>query len=192
MNWLLAVLDVIIVFSIFFVVQYLRKLPDQVHKKNLKVFELDLSKQLELFRTDLRKEIELLKISEAQLYMRKAEEFTNLIELIAKEMLDKTNIEKMKTDAKLRQEFNRRLMDLGTKLFFFASDETVKKYVEWRKIGQLIDSPGFDPRKIVFIMAELMVQIRKDLGYKNTTCDTDDFLNIILSNWEAEKKKMSL
>jgi len=35
--------------------------------------------------------------------------------------------------------------------------------------------------------AELVVELRSDLGYIDTTCDSDDFLNIILVDWWKHK-----
>lgn len=83
-------------------------------------------------------------------------------------------------------------MILGIKLFFFASDETVKKYVEFRGYGQKAKDPDFDASKQLILLAEIMVLIRRDLGYKDTACNIDDFFNIIITDWEDYKKKHSL
>lgn len=106
-------LELVIIFVLYLLYQYLRKLPDQIHQKNLKVFELDLNKQLEAFKTELSKEIELLKISQSQLYIHKAEQFVNLSEFIIKKMLDKTYLEKLQKDPETQKEFNQKMLDFG-------------------------------------------------------------------------------
>jgi hypothetical protein len=76
------------------------------------------------------------------------------------------------------------LLDLGTKLFFFASDETVKKFVQFRKYSLSVGTPEYESMQNIIILAELIVLIRKDLGYSNTECTKDDFLHIMLTDWD--------
>lgn len=185
------ILDLVLLLGVYFVVQYLRKLPDQIHQKNLKVFELELNKKLELFKIELNKEIELLKIKESQLYIHKAQQFMVLSEIISN-LLDKTYQEKLQKDPDTQKEFYQKMLNLGTNLFFFASDEPVKKYVEFYRYGQKPRDSNFDQSKLVILLAELMVLIRKDLGYKDTACNIDDFLNIKITDWEDYKKQHGL
>jgi len=86
---------------------------------------------------------------------------------------------------KTQREFNKTMLDLGTKLFIYASDETVKKFVEWRKYGLTADTVNFDSKQIIILLAELIVLIRKDVGNTDTQCTKDDFLNIMLKDWDT-------
>ena len=183
MDILLTILQLAILFGGWFLYTYVKKLPDQVHAKNLKGFEYDLNRQLEEFRNQLTADLELMKINESQLHIHKTEEFTKLVEVLITKMLDKQFIEKLGKDPRTQKEFNKTMLDLGTKLFFFASDETVKKFVEWRKYGLAADTSNFDPKQTIILLAELMVLIRKDVGYTDTQCTKDDFLHIMLKDW---------
>jgi hypothetical protein len=180
---LLAILQLALLFGGWFLYTYVKKLPDQIHAKNLKVFELDLNKQLEEFRNQLTTDLELMKINESQLHIHKTEEFTKLVEVMITKLLDKQFVEKLGRDPRTQKEYNKTMLDLGTKLFFYASDETVKKFVEWRKYGLTADTVNYDPKQIIVLLAELIVLIRKDVGYTDTQCTKDDFLHIMLKDW---------
>jgi len=173
----------ITIFTLLYI--YIKKIPEQIHAMQLSNYEHELNKQMEIFRTELIKEMELMRISHTELQSHKSEEFINLVEFLYKSMLDKEYLRKLETNLKVQKEFNNKMSTLGTKLFFFASDDTVKKYVEWRKHGLRVDEEagGVDKNRIVILLAELMVLIRRDLGYKDTNCTKDDFLNIMLNDW---------
>jgi hypothetical protein len=102
-------------------------------------------------------------------------------------MSDKKTQEQIRTDENKRRELGNKLTDLGVKLFFFASDRTVKKFIDWRVY--LLKHPGVSADAFLFIRmyAEFVVELRRDLGYGETICDSDDFLNIILVDWWKHK-----
>lgn len=183
MEILLTILQLVLLFGGWFLYTYIKKLPEQVHAKNLKAFELDLNKQLEEFRNQLTLDLELMKINESQLHIHKTQEFAKLVEYLLLNLTDKDYVRKLGNDQRIQKEHNKKMLDLGTKLFFFASDETVKKFVEWRKYSLTVDSPQYDPKQILILLAELIVLIRKDLGYRDTECSKDDFLHIMLKDW---------
>ncbi|TQR14726.1 hypothetical protein [Psychrobacillus soli] len=185
MDILLTILQLTILFGGWFLYSYLKKLPDQVHAKNLKAFELDLNKQLEEFRNKLTTDLELMKINESQLHIHKTQEFAKLVEYLLLNLTDKDYVRKLGTDQKTQKEHNKKMLDLGTKLFFFASDVTVKKFVEWRRYGLTVNTPNYESKQIIILLAELIVLIRKDLGYSETQCTKDDFLHIMLKDWDA-------
>ncbi|MED3982203.1 hypothetical protein [Priestia megaterium] len=183
MEILISVLQLIIIFGGWFLVKYIKKLPDQLHAKNLKVFENKLNKQLEVFKNELTTDLELMKINESQLHIHKTEEFTKLVEVLIVKMLDKDYVAQLGKNQRVTKEYNQTMLNLGTKLFFFASDNTVKKFVEWRKYNLSIEGTNFDPKQIIILLAELIVEIRKDVGYEDTICNKHDFLHIMLTDW---------
>ena len=75
------------------------------------------------------------------------------------------------------------MLDLGVKLFFFASDDTVKKYIEFRHYGQQRAEGNLDPYEMLKLYGQLITEIRRDLGHDKTKCDYNDFLNIMLTDW---------
>ena len=168
---------------------YLKKLPETLHQKSIKNFEFRLNSSLEELKATLTKEIELVKISQTELQVHKTQEFVRLMEYFNDFLTNKEKQVRLARSQKEKEQFNKNMLDLGAKLFFFASDSTVKKYIEWRQYGLRAQQENFDSTKILVLYAELMVMIRQDLGYKNTKCDADDFLNIMLTDWEQHKLK---
>lgn len=187
----ILIIEFVVILVVAFIYFYVRGLPDRIHQRNIKLFEHDLSKKLEIFRSDLSKEIELLKISESQLQIRKIEEFTNITDVLFKYMFDKEYQEELnKNPDKLKVI----MANIGSRLFYFASDETVKKYIEWKKFGwaNTESDDKKEAAKIIVIFADLVVLMRKDLGYKKTECNRDDFLSIFVSDWDKHKKDYTI
>jgi hypothetical protein len=58
------------------------------------------------------------------------------------------------------------------------------QYVDYRYHGQ---SANPEPEKILKLLCEVFLEYRKDLGYKDTTCTSDDFLALILKDWKPAK-----
>ncbi|WP_063335939.1 hypothetical protein [Bacillus subtilis] len=188
MEILSVILQLVVVFVGWFIITYVKKLPEQVHAKNLKSFEHDLNTQLENFRNKLTTDLELLKINESQLNIRKTEEFLRLISIFIVKLGDQDYIRDLGTKDKVKKEFNENMTDLGSKLFVFASDNTVKKFVEYRKVSLKVNDEK-DAEKLIVLLGELMVLIRKDLGYSQTECTKHDFLHILLNDWGKHEHK---
>ncbi|MCY9204454.1 hypothetical protein [Bacillus atrophaeus] len=188
MEILSVILQLLLVLVSWFIITYVKKLPDQVHAKNLKNFEHDLNTQLEEFRNKLTTDLELMKINEAQLHIHKTEEFVRLIRLLIMNLTDKDYINDLATNEETKKEHIKSMTELGSKLFFFASDDTVKKFVEYRK-QSLKSSETEDSEKLIVLLGELMVLIRKDLGYSQTECNKNDYLHILLNDWDKYEQK---
>ena len=184
----ILIIEFIVVLIAAFIYFYVKGLPEKLHKKNIILFEHDLSEKLETFKSDLTKEIELLKISESQLQIRKIEEFTKITDFLFNYMFDKKFQENLNKNP---SKFNIEMTNIGSRLFYFASDETVKKYVEWKKYGlEMVNKEPIDKKesgKIIVLFADLVLLMRKDLGYKKTECTRDDFLSIFLTDWDKHK-----
>lgn len=185
-EYLSLVFYFIICFAGWFTIQYIRKLPDQIHQRNIKSYEHELNKQLEQFKIEISRELEMLKITESQLHIHKAKEFSEFIEFFSTKIMNKEYMSQI-NKPHIQKEIQQIMMKTVTKFFFFASDETVKKFVEWRRLS--LQNEGQHGFKIVYIVAELIVLMRKDLGYKDTECDEDDVLYLILTDWSEEKSR---
>ncbi|OIR60000.1 hypothetical protein BLL41_17305 [Bacillus sp. FMQ74] len=188
MEILSVILQLVLVFVGWFIITYVKKLPDQVHAKNLKKIEHDLNTQLEEFRNKLTTDLELVKINEAQLHIHKTEEFVRLIRLLVMNLTDKDYINELSTNEEVKKEHIKSMTELGSKLFFFASDDTVKKFVEYRK-QSLKTNKLEEAEKLINLLGELMVLIRKDLGYSQTECNKNDYLHILLNDWDRYEQK---
>jgi len=168
---------------------YLKGLPDRLHQEGVKRFEFALNSKLEVVKADLSREIEMAKISQAGLQVHKTEEFTRLVEFFIDALTNPEQFKTLAANPEAAKEFNRRITDLGLKLFFFASDATVKSYVAFRLYGMQADSAerNTDPTRLIVLLAELVVSMRRDLGYSETECSVDEVLNIMLTDWEQKK-----
>ncbi|MGE9755245.1 hypothetical protein ACQP3R_20775 [Bacillus inaquosorum] len=131
-----------------------------------------------------------MKINEAQLHIHKTEEFVRLIRLLVMNLTDKDYINDLSTNEEVKKEHSKSMTELGSKLFFFASDDTVKKFVEYRKQSLKLkaDKPA-EAERLIVLLGELMVLIRKDLGYSQTECNKNDYLHILLNDWDKYEQK---
>ncbi len=190
LSFLIFVFQVIlaIFFSLLWI--FLKKLPDAIHQKAIKSFEFQLQEKLEMMKAGLAKEVELWKINQTDIQVHKTKEFVRLIEYFNEALTNKKKLAKLASDEEEQENFNKNMLNLGVKLFFFASDETVKKYVEWRRYGLRVEREGGDKKKILLMYAGLVVSMRKDLGYFDTKCDQNDFLFIMLKDWENEELRL--
>jgi hypothetical protein len=168
-NEIILITQIVLFIGISFVFIYLRQLPKTFQEKTLKKFQHSLNEKLEL-----------LKITQTELQTLKRNEFIRFSEHWRKTFENKKVINNQKHISELNS--------IGLNFFFFASDAVVKKFVELRK--QLLYSNSEDisqQRKALKLMAELNLLMRKDLGYYDTMCNEDDYLNILLKDWENVK-----
>jgi hypothetical protein len=158
---------------------------------SLKQLELNLNRQLEAFKSSLTKEVELLKISQTQLHLHKTQEFVNLVEYFGQFFAEPEKLQKTLKSPKDVVTYKMKMYNLGVKTFFFASDSTIEKYLQWK--GQSSTNPSDeDAIRSLQLYGELMVSIRKDLGYEDTSCTSDDFLRIIINDWMQFKQARAL
>ena len=146
--WFIAIEITILIIG-WLIYLYLKSLPEAIHQRSLKRLEHDLSTELENLKSSLAKEIELLKISQTEIQMHKTRELTELAEFYNNVMADKQALNQMTKSPKVQTQYNKLLMDLGTKLFFFASDSTIRKYLEMRRYSQKEYNQQPDPRRLL-------------------------------------------
>jgi hypothetical protein len=152
------------------------------------IIETNLKKSETSFEYSLLTDLEKLKIYESALHIHKAELFSDFAEYVTTKMLDKDYMQKLSTP-KVQKEMRDLFMKTGYSLFFYSNDTTVKKFVEFRRSGLDADKEPFEKEKIILILAQLFVEMRKDLGYVDTECNIDDFLTILLTDWTPEKSE---
>lgn len=170
-NEINLVIQILLFIGIIFITIYIRQLPKTFQEKTLKRFQYSLNEKLEI-----------LKITQTELQTLKRNEFIRFSEYWRKTFQNKKLLNS--------QKHINELTSIGLNFFFFASDEVVKKFVELRKHLLYSDNEDFENQKIsIKMMAELNLLMRKDLGYYDTSCDIDDYLNILLNDWENVKHK---
>jgi len=175
MNITILIIQIIILIGGYFIVRYVKKLPDQIHKKNL-----------ELFKNELKKELVKLEASESNLHLKKIEKFTEFSGLL----YEVTNSVKYKENEEEIQEKAIKSMESFTKdIMFFAGENTIKKFVEYRRYSRMLNQQGGvnEQAKFNYILAELILEMRKDLGY-NDKVSVDDYLYILIKDWDKNKE----
>lgn len=166
---IILVIQIILLIGITFISVYVKQLPRTLQEKTLKKFQHSLDEKLEL-----------LKISHAELQTLKRNEFIRFSEFWRRSFENKSLLKNSKHINELNS--------IGLNFFFFASDEVVKKFVELRTFLLYNNNDERSNQKKALIKkAELNLLMRKDLGYDDTNCDEDDFLNILLNDWERFK-----
>lgn len=175
MNITIVIIQVIILIGGYFIVGYIKKLPDQIHKKNLA-----------LFKNELEKEIVKLEASESNLHLKKIEKFTEFSGVL----YEVINGVKNKENKKEVQEKATKSMESFTKdIMFFAGEGTINKFVEYRRYSKILNEYGGvnEQAKFNYILAELILEMRKDLGYEDKV-SVDDYLYILINDWDENRE----
>jgi len=166
----------VVVVSLLLMWWYLKGLPKRLHDEGLASFQHALDRKLEL-----------LKIAQGELQVRKSEKFVELSSFFAEGIIDTAKIQevlkkerKNANDTKYIESYQKQLLDLSVTLFFFASDQTIRAYAKWRESGrQSSEGSPVSAQDVASLYGNLMVLIRRDLGYTDTTLSPDDFMSVI-------------
>lgn len=87
----------------------------------------------------------------------------------------------------------REYLELGTRLFYLASQKTISKFLEFKSISSLVGGSVEEHKIALLWFAEFNMLLRKDLGLKTEPEFIKDYLNIILAYWgedEIDKQKI--
>ncbi|MFD2704065.1 hypothetical protein [Salibacterium lacus] len=173
------VVTVIIMVFGFLILGLIKKTPDHV-----------LNRSLESFKSDLQKELVNFRISGENLHPAKIEEYMHFTKVFTQLM----ELSKLK-DPEKQVEEQKKVYDgltrFGFSAILFGSDETVKKYVEIRKYTTLpSDKLGENEKALMLLlMSELIILMRNDLGNSNSNVSSDDFMQIVIKDWEISKEE---
>lgn len=163
MEYVLLTIQLLIGLGIFLGWLWLRQLPAAIHKR-----------QEQLFQQQLAKEIELLKISRSEIQIRKVERFIDFAKIQTEILTDAKFKKKIEAnDPKAISTLREQVVELGIGLFFFASDATIRMYADWKVASA---KKGADPIQILSSLGDLMLELRKDVGYEDTYLSGADYL----------------
>ena len=175
-TYLVLFLQLVLFVILYLAWQWLKGLPAAIHKRQESLFTQHLSKELELF-----------KISQSQIQLRKIERFIDFAKL-QQDILSNEEFKKkvaLKDSAALAR-LRELVIELGIGLFFFASDETVRKYGTWKRESS---RESADPMKLLSDLGDLMLALRKDVGYSETSLTGDDYLRMFVTDWDDVRKQ---
>ena len=85
--------------------------------------------------------------------------------------------------------FQKEFLELGTKLYYLASEATIKKFLEFKALSSFIEGSVQEHRIALLWFAEFNVLLRKDLGLNTSPELIKDYLNIILTYWDESQMK---
>ena len=141
-----------------------------------------LNKRLSDHNSELQKEIEKLKVSESNLHIRKIDKFSEFTDILYGAMRG------VKYNKDPKADIQKAMEKFMKDLIFFAGEDTLKKFVEYRNYSHIVKEGGQNEQaKFQFIIAELILEMRKDLGYSNEGINVDHYMHLIVNNWEKHK-----
>ena len=127
----------------------------------------------------------MLKISQSQIQLRKIERFIDFAKIQTDILTNEDFRTKIKNeDLDALNTLRELVVDLGIGLFFFASDSTVREYGKWKTESA---QEGVDPFFILSGLGNLMVALRKDVGYEDTELEGNDYLKLFITDWKDIK-----
>lgn len=183
---ILSVVAALIGIGIWTLYGYVKKLPDRLHQYGLTKSEYRLKADLEGTKTELLRELEISKISRAEIQIHKTKEFIEFTNYFNDMLSHPEKQSQITRDPKKLATFKRRMLDLGVRLYFFGSDETIQTYLDFRRLGS--GEQTAETRKTLLeTYGRLMVEMRRDLGHVDTACTADDFLRLIITDWDQYK-----
>jgi len=116
----------------------------------------------------------------------KREEFLRINSFFMKILCEKKSKSNFK---RLQKEF----LELGTKLYYLASELTIRKFLEFKSLSSFVEGTVHEHKIALLWFAEFNVLLRQDLGLETTPELIKDYLNIILTYWdEDEMEKQEL
>ncbi|MBN1456307.1 MAG: hypothetical protein JW912_00465 [Sedimentisphaerales bacterium] len=188
MDYIIIILQLVLSIVVLLVWMWIKELPTSFHKLHQQTFQHELNQKLESFKTTLSRELEVFRISHAELQIRKTEEFISFGNLQREFLTDKELLKKLEAgESETVNEINKKILNLATGLFFFASDQTVKKYGDWKTRSGKGELAGIE---IVRQFGQLMVALRKDLGHADTALNEDDYLNLFVTDWYKHQNEI--
>lgn len=113
-------------------------------------------------------------------FIEKREEFLRINAFFMKILCEKKSKSNFK---KLQKEF----LELGTKLYYLASERTVKKFLEFKSLSSFVEGTVHEHKIALLWFAEFNLLLRSDLGLETSSGLIKDYLNIILTFWDDEE-----
>ncbi|MGE0910433.1 hypothetical protein ACQGRJ_10170 [Bacillus atrophaeus] len=146
------------------------------------------NKKLQVFKSQIDTKLEKLKIYENQSAIKKSEQ----IEKIWNQFInvkDISNLKPQQREAKFK-EMRKEMNKLFIQIFMYASDDTVKRFMEWKNFN-LENGSEDDGKYIALVLfAKFVIEYRKDLGYSDTSINHVDLLSSHIIDFDSIKDKL--
>jgi hypothetical protein len=83
--------------------------------------------------------------------------------------------------------YQKEYLDLGTKLYYLASQNTFNKYLEFKSMSLYVEGSDREHKIVLLWFAELNMLLRNDLGLETNPEFIKDYLNLMLSYWNKDE-----
>ncbi|MBI9056630.1 hypothetical protein L3049_18170 [Labilibaculum sp. DW002] len=110
----------------------------------------------------------------------KREEFLRINAFFMKILCEKKSKSNFK---KLQKEF----LELGTRLYYLASERTIKKFLEFKSLSSFVEGTVHEHKIALLWFSEFNLLLREDLGLETSPALIKDYLNIILTYWDEDE-----
>ena len=109
---------------------------------------------------------------------KKVETYKRLMELFFESLY----ASKLGKEPKNEEEIINVLYDITPELIFWASDDVLKLYIDFRKVAK--DNIQSSPSDSIFLFGKMLIAIRKDLGHQNSNINEKSILSIFINDVE--------
>lgn len=171
-------------------------IPKLFYERKLKDYNAEINRALKEFKHELNLELQELRISQENSQPKKVEGFIEFSDMIYK-TIELSRLSPGKKFNEKEKEIANDLRKFSYVVFFFGKDETILKFVEFRKEMELLnhlnqnqkrsDHAYYQSRLMIIILAELMINMRKDLGNNSSEVTIDDYMTILVNDWDKSK-----
>lgn len=118
--------------------------------------------------------IEYRQNTKRYLYSKKEKPYSELIEMVYKMQGNIKNTQKYSETEMMKD-----MLNFSKNLTLWGSNRVIKKWLEFRKIGQKSDE---DPTQNLLILEEIIFEIRKDMGQKKRGLKQGDILAFFVND----------
>lgn len=147
---------------------------------------LNNDKILEDLKLELSKENNKYSIEYSEIQQYKVKTMVEFLTFFSNYFFDKGQQDKVAKNPKELMKFNQEFAKFGNHLMLFAGDDTIKKYSYFRELGK---TEGNEKLYLRYY-SELVLSLRKDIGYTNTEINEIDFLSLWITDKREDIEKL--
>lgn len=129
----------------------------------------------------IQRKTEKIKIIENQISQNKMKAYYELFDIFFGIIRDMKLKKYKENDNKLLE----KLLNSKKDFFIYGSDKVINKYTDWLVFTNSPESTN--SAKSMDLLFELFIEMRRDMGYKNTKLTKHDLLLLIMQNREEVK-----
>lgn len=164
--------------------KYLVQLPKRIHDEAIVKLESKLAIELTEIKNKLDKETELIKIIRSQVEPQKVNTYLAITDLYS-DLISPQVVNQTLSPQEMQKEIENKkaFFQLLSRLFFFASDNTIEKWLIFKRASTA--SQAVVPSDSLRLFADFIASMRQDL-HENTKLNSQDFIDVLIT-WKPKK-----